>query len=80
MTWLSFSTMREIAENTWNGMPIKDKERILNQEGSTFSDAHIRERSKMDLEDIEKIGFDKPSMGVLIDHILEESDDERLKD
>lgn len=79
MTWLSFSTMREIAEDTWNGMSIKDKERILNQEGSTFSDAHIRERSKMDLEDIEKIEFDKPNMGVLINHILEESADERLE-
>ena len=34
--------------------------------------------SKHLLEDIEKIGFDKPNMGVLINHILESSDDERL--
>ena len=83
MTWISFSTMREIAENTWNGMSIKGKEypnrlAILNQQDVLWSDSQFASRAEMDLKELEhQLGWEL-SMSKLIDDILESSDDERL--
>ena len=78
--------MREIAEDTWNSMPIKDGKEypnrlaLLNQQDVLWSDNQFASRAEMDLKELEHdFGWDL-SMSELIDDILESSDDERLKD